>query len=325
MDSRPNVERALLGAVLADPGGRQQVLNFGQGRRSAAGSSGRCAGTAIRRAAVGGSGPGAHLVYSRRRARQIAYGRWEPWADAAPVRDHVRVLREGGASYRAIAGAAGVSTMMVHRLMNGCPAQRQPLPRRIGSAHARRLLAVAPGSAGLGRREACGSRRRLRALIAIGHSPAHLARQADITPARTRRLLTGQTRSVSPELHATVSALYERMWNQLPAEHSSRGAALAKAARRRAETAGWLPPMALDDDRIDDPAYRPRTAWRKAVGLPSRTRWTPADGAVDVPAEPSEGRLRGADLDARPRSGLSPHGPVTPGQGAALASSEMRR
>src|SRR5215472_17265835 len=61
----------------------------------------------------------AHRDYIRRRTRQIAYGRWEPWADAEPVRQHVRKLCHGGATYRAIARAAGVSPMTVHHLVNG--------------------------------------------------------------------------------------------------------------------------------------------------------------------------------------------------------------
>ena len=29
---------------------------------------------------------------------------------------------------------------------------------------------------------------------------------------------------------------------------------------------GWPAPMGLDDERIDDPGYRPRTRWRTATG-----------------------------------------------------------
>ena len=65
--------------------------------------------------------------------------RWEPWA---PVREHVRVLWDGGASYEVIGRAAGVATMTVHRLLHGEPAKGQPFPRRIRAAHAKQLLAV---------------------------------------------------------------------------------------------------------------------------------------------------------------------------------------
>lgn len=210
-----------------------------------------------------------HAAYVRWRRRQIAYRRWQPWADPAPVRDHVRELRRHGASYQAIAQAAGVSQTTVHRLLHGSARCGGQLAHRMHAAPASRLLAVAlPAVPGV--RDACGARRRLQGLVALGHCPAELARKAGITEARTHRLLTGQTRRVSPELHASVACVYEQIWNRLPAEQTPRQRAVAEAARRRAETAGWPPPMAFDDDRIDDPAYRPRIAWRRAAGLPAQ-------------------------------------------------------
>ena len=84
----------------------------------------------------------ARREYERRRSRQIAYGQWEPWADAAPVREHVLALRQAGASYEAIARAAGVATMTVHRLLHGERANGRGVPGRIRAAPAERLLAV---------------------------------------------------------------------------------------------------------------------------------------------------------------------------------------
>jgi transcriptional regulator with XRE-family HTH domain len=180
----------------------------------------------------------------------------------------VRALRRHGASYAAIAQAAGVSPMTVHHLLNGHSSQTGQIPHRVGSSQASRLLAVSPPAVTAGRRDACGARRRLQGLVALGHCPADLARQAGITSPRMRRLLAGQTRRVSPALHAAIADLYDQMWNRLPPERTRREQAIADAARRRAEAAGWPPPMALQDDKIDDPAYRPRTAWRRAAGLP---------------------------------------------------------
>lgn len=208
----------------------------------------------------------AHRDYARRRARQIAYGRWEPWADARPVRDHVLALRRGGASYQAIGDAAGVSPMTVHYLMNGCRTRNRPVPTRISSVHARRLLAVPPNGISGSFRDACGSRRRLRALVALGHSPASLAADLGLSTARVRRLLGGQTHSISVPVHNKVCDLYRQMWNVLPPERTGRERAIANAARNRARAANWLPPMALDDDQIDDPAYRTRAVWRRAAG-----------------------------------------------------------
>jgi hypothetical protein len=211
------------------------------------------------------NGSGSHREYVRWRSRQIAYGRWQPWADAGPVREHVQRLRQAGASYDAIARAAGISVMTVHRLLHGCPPHGRPAPERISAAQAHRLLAVAPGRMCTGRRSAAGSRHRLRALVAIGHAPAALARQIGVPPHQVHRILGGDTRTVSPATDAAVRRVYDRLWNQLPPVRTGRERAAAAAARRRAERQGWPPPMALDDDRIDDPSYRPRARWRPAT------------------------------------------------------------
>jgi len=156
--------------------------------------------------------------------------------------------------------------MTVHNLVNGRRARKQSAPQRIGSVQARRILAVTPEAAAAERRSACGTRRRLQALVALGHSPAHLAGQLGISQSRMRRLLHGQTCAVSSATHGEVCQLYSRMWYQLPTEGTRPEGVAADAARRLAETANWPPPMGLDDDRIDDPAYRPRAAWRRAAG-----------------------------------------------------------
>ncbi len=241
--------------------------------RRASGGPGRSAGTACAGAADRVPGVpvaaehASHREYARWRARQIAYGRWEPWADAAPVREHVGRLRRRGASYQAIAQAAGVSAMTVHRLLRGCPSKGQPVPGRIGAAQARRLLAFAAAEPRAGRRSSCGSRRRLQALVAIGHSPAALARGLDVSPQWVRRMLRGETRTVSPGMSGRVRGLYDRMWDGLPPERTRRERGLARAARHRAEAEGWPPPMGLDDDRIDDSDYRTRIAWGRATGI----------------------------------------------------------
>jgi DNA-binding CsgD family transcriptional regulator len=211
-----------------------------------------------------------HRNYARRRARQIAYGRWHPWADAAPVRDHVRQLRQAGASYRAIADAADVSPSTVRNLITGCQRQSRQVPNRIGAAQAQRLLAIRPATCGR-RRNACGSRRRLQALVALGHSPAELARQLAISQPRLHRLLHGETQRVSTDIRRSVNGLYGRLWNQQPSERTRRQRTAAEAARHHAKSARWPPPMALDDDKIDDPAYRPKAAWRQAM-LATRIR-----------------------------------------------------
>jgi hypothetical protein len=249
--------------------------------------------------ATGRAGQRSECEYRRWRARQIAYERWEPWVRAEPVRQHVRSLRRTGASYRAIGGAADVSPMTVHRLLHG-EARRRRLPERMHAGEAGRLLAVTRTAAGLAatRRDAAGTRLRLRALVAVGHPAVSLAAGAGLTPRAVWDIVRGTTGTVSPAVHAAVVALYDRMWDQLPEERTAAQRRAVSAARGRAARNGWPPPMGLDDERIDDPRYRPRAQWRLVAGA----RACPAQ-AVAGPGRRGSRRARG--LEGPRASGLA--------------------
>ena len=214
------------------------------------------------------TGPRLHRDYVRSRARQIAYGRWQPWAETAdPVREHVRRLRRAGASYRVVARAAGVSPMTACRLCRDDPPRGRVA--RVHAAHARRLLAVTPGALRQtsARRDAVGARRRLRALTAMGHPAVSLARRLDVPPSAVRAVISGQAATVTASMHVAVCALYEQIWDLRPFERTPAERRAAAAARTRAARHGWPPPMGLDDDRIDDPGYQPRTGWHPGTGV----------------------------------------------------------
>jgi hypothetical protein len=249
--------------------------------------------------ATGRAGQRSECEYRRWRARQIAYGRWEPWTQADPVRQHVQALRRTGASYRAIGRAADVSPMTVHRLVQG-EARHRGLPARIHAREAARLLAVTGTAVGRAapRRDAAGTRLRLRALVAVGHPAVSLAAEADLTPRAVWDLLRGTTMTVSPAVHAGIAALYDRMWDQLPEERTAAQRRAVSAARGRAARNGWPPPMGLDDERIDDPRYRPRAQWRLVAGA----RACPAQ-AVAGPGRRGSRRARG--LEGPRASGLA--------------------
>jgi hypothetical protein len=212
-------------------------------------------------------GPRLHRDYVRSRARPSAYGRWQPWAETSDlVREHVRRLRRAGASYRAVARAAGVSPMTVCRLGCGDPARGRVT--RIHAVQAWRLLAVTPGALqrASARRDATGARRRLRALTAMGHPAVSLAHRLDVPPSTVRAVIGGRSATVTAAMHAAVCELYEQIWDLRPFERTSAERRAAAAARTRAACHGWPPPMGLDDNRLDDPGYEPRTRWHPGTG-----------------------------------------------------------
>jgi hypothetical protein len=210
---------------------------------------------------------------------------------AAPVRVHVQALRSGGASFRAIGRAAGVSPMTVHRLLNGERNRCRGISDRMRAAEAQRLLAVTPQIAHRAgsRRDVAGTVRRLRALTAVGYPAASLAAHLGVAPVTVRDLARGRTRTVSPPLHEAVAALYDQLWDQPPPEGTGAQRRAVTAARRRAASNGWPAPMGLDDNRIDDPGYRPRALWR------------PAAANCTMPARPSASRGRVQTRQARAR------------------------
>jgi hypothetical protein len=112
----------------------------------------------------------------------------------------------------------------------------------------------------IGQATLAGGQRRVRALMARAWPLEEIARQAGIDTASLERLLA--QRKAAPDQVRRIAEVYERLWDQLlplgtAAQRKAADAALARARRSR-----WAPPMAWDDDVLDDPAGRPAPGWR---------------------------------------------------------------
>lgn len=206
------------------------------------------------------------------RAREVsrlkAYGLWDPpMTDAAPVRAHVQALMAFGFAYERIAEVAGVPRGTMTRLLYGFPSRNAPPSRRIRKETGARLLAVRADPALLGDSasvSACGTRRRLQALVACGWSMQRLAGKLEMTPEHVRVIAGGDAAAVTAGTARRVRDLYDRLWNQSPPAESRHDRSAAARARRHAERCRWAPPMAWDDDVIDDPAARPAARWKRS-------------------------------------------------------------
>lgn len=209
----------------------------------------------------------AKCEYERRRTRRRIFEATTPGAvtayvDGDLVRDHVRSLMAQGMGWKRVAQAAGLSCSTVYPILYGKyldspghPEHRPPrvkVSRRVADA----LLAVELDLADGALVDGNGTRLRLRALVSLGWSRSRLAEMLNIAPANATPLFEG--RRVTRATRDRVAALYEQLWDTPPAttrRGEERGITMAQreAARRR-----WPMPMDLDDDRIDDPTYRPR-------------------------------------------------------------------
>lgn len=218
-----------------------------------------------------GTGPGcrcdacraANRVEASWRNRQILYGRWQPYVDAQPVREHLRTLAAAGIGWRRAAGLARVSTGAVSRILYGSPGQRPP-SQRVRPHTAAAILAVTPSSDQLAAgalTDSTGSKRRLQALVATGWSQARLARELGLTGANFGAML--RCDQVTAGTARAVSELYDQLWDQPPPEHDQRARIAASRARRYAAERGWAPPLAWDDDLIDDPGAGPAEGWKR--------------------------------------------------------------
>lgn len=201
----------------------------------------------------------ANNAYQRNRKRQRGYGR-AAYVDAEPARAHLRALGAAGIGWRRAAELAGLSSSVVSKLLygrTGCAPSK-----RIRAATAEKILAVEVSADALADKavvDATGTRRRLRALVAIGWTQSQLAELLGLTPNNFGPLVHGRS-SVTAARRRAVVQLYDELWDKPPADD-----ALARKSRRYAQRQGWVPPLAWDDDEIDNPAARPAGVRMDAV------------------------------------------------------------
>lgn len=219
--------------------------------------------------------------YDNNRRRAIAYGRWQPYVDAEPVRAHVRALGEFGIGWMRLATIAGVPRGSVSKLLYGDPQRNMAPSKRILPKNALALLAVQPTLDNLGDGAAIdgtGTRRRLQALVAKGWSQSELACRLGMERASFSTTITGGL--VRAHTVRAVMALYDQLWREDPAAHGVPRRWI-EASRRHALARGWAPVGAWDDDQIDNPDAFPD--WTGHCGTPDGYR---AHYRIRVPVFP---------------------------------------
>lgn len=188
-------------------------------------------------------------LYDERRDQAITAGTWQPFVDAEPARAHVRALMAAGIGRRRIAALAGCTDNRITELVKGKPG-RAP-QKRIRPALADKLLGIcadahAPGACV----DATGTHRRIQALACCGWT---LTRQATRVGILVRNYVGILDRA--QVLRATadkIRALYDEL-SMVPPP----GGYGSTRIRNHATAHCWYPPLAWDDETIDDPAAAP--------------------------------------------------------------------
>ncbi|MEU6990305.1 hypothetical protein ABZ953_06540 [Streptomyces sp. NPDC046465] len=209
----------------------------------------------------------ARSQYDENRTKAITAGTWQPWADAEPVRVHVRTLQSCHMGLRTIAARANVNRKRLQALLVGRPERGTGPQEKVRPEFAVAVLAVEPTMENLAPStliNSAGTRRRLHALVAAGWPQGQLAIRLDMTPGNFAMMIGCEHVLVRRAL--AVQALYNKLWRADPLEHGVGNQAYSRA-RNHAAARGWSPVGAWDDDTIDDPATEP---WSPDVQRMSR-------------------------------------------------------
>lgn len=191
-------------------------------------------------------------AYNAQLRRDKAYGRPPRLVDAEPARAHVRSLQDAKVGIRQIAALAGLDFPTLSRLMYGSPSSGVAPRKRLRPETAAAILSVRADKLAEGVRiDGTGTRRRLEALGTLGWTVPTLAARAGLSRPTLHNCHNGT--AVTVRTARLVRELYDRMWNEVPPETNRAERSKVQRARIGAERRGWAPPMAWDDDSIDDP------------------------------------------------------------------------
>jgi transcriptional regulator with XRE-family HTH domain len=200
----------------------------------------------------------AHKEYETNRVRQHAYGRWSNLVDAEPSRRHILHLTDQGMGLKRIVAVSGISQGVLWKLVYGKrrPDDTRVPTRRVRQGTEQRILAIKVDLAQGAKVDSCGTRRRLQALVAIGYSQSRLAQRLGMSPTNFTRTMHHNSEVLKQTADAAVS-LYNELSMTPAVGTDQRSRISVTRARRYAEHMMWLPPLAWDDESIDDPFSQP--------------------------------------------------------------------
>lgn len=197
--------------------------------------------------------------WHKQRALRVLEGTWQSsWVPAGPARARILQLREQGWSIAALEALLGESRGQLGALVyEGHHRHVEQISRQ----RRQRIMTLVPcvdGVPDLCHVPGLGTRRRVRALAAIGWSQPALAERLGVAQ-QTLAATLASDGSVTARTARRVQAVYADL------EQTS---GPSTRSRRHAAAQGWAPPAAWDD--IDDPTEQPdpttadttRPGWR---------------------------------------------------------------
>lgn len=168
--------------------------------------------------------------------------------DATAARENVHMLFEAGATCGQIAMAAGVSESQVRNLVRGNLRTGEVTYMLPPAAEALSRVTFAACMEHPGQTNTVGSRRRVHALMYMGHPPTLISANAGISNSTIYYWFANPEHQM---LHSTAKLISEQ-YEALSMTHGTNTRVRWKAYRE-----GYLPPMAWDEATIDDPDAEP--------------------------------------------------------------------
>lgn len=202
--------------------------------------------------------------------RGLCQKHWRLWlannpvVDAEIVKIHLRRFRRAGVSWTRMATLTGCGTATLQKIVYG------NTTRCFHDTAAKIVATPLPVDDTVGALDGLhipvlGTRRRLRALVALGYGTGQLCEL--LQNQHVSELISQHRRThVSVAVARRVTALF----NDLQLEPPPPDTYTSVRARTRAARRGWAPPLAWDEDALDDPDGQP-------MGIANRKRRVPDD------------------------------------------------
>lgn len=213
------------------------------------------------------------------RRRQRAYGRYDKYVDAGPVRDHVRELMAAGMGLKRIIAVTGIPSGTLWKLVYGKhkPDGSRSPSKRVTRETAEKILGTKPDLAAgaLSSPEAADeARTRLRSLVALGWSMRNIAGRLGVESGNQFPLFHGE-RVFTCGRVAEIDALFNELSMSIPPHATHRERQVFSRSKNYAAARGWLPPLALedvtgvevDDTELDEVAVQRRLSGDTSVSL----------------------------------------------------------
>lgn len=199
----------------------------------------------------------ANRLYSGQLMREHLYGRYDRLVDAAPVTEHIRTLQAAGISLQRVAEIVGSGKKTPVQISLG-------RVKRCKKELAAAILAIPVDPVRLGdpggKVPSVGAVRRLQALCATGYTLTELGSMLGMDVRDMSSVVNNGNGRDRMKIYRArkIYALYDELWDR----PQDKPRAVRFAAKH-----GWAPPLAWDDDTIDDPDAVPQLGVQRTERL----------------------------------------------------------